>query len=191
MSSISFALKPFEANENTQNLAIAGTVTKTANKTGDTLSFRYTLAGDLATVAIPAFNPALSPAEARQDRLWEKTCFEFFLAAGTQHSKANAYWEFNLSPGGYWNAFSLMSYRQGRRIEPAFLSLPITVQTSPNMLQLAVSVDISTLINPSQPLRLGVSAVIVHTTGKESFWALAHPSVEADFHHPSSFAMTL
>ncbi len=187
MPPISFELKPFEANENTQNLAITGTVTSA----GGSLSFSYTLAGDLATVAIPSFDLNSSPVPARQDRLWEKTCFEFFLTAGPQHSKADPYWEFNLSPAGHWNVFAIASYRQGLRLEPAFSSLPFTVQTSPHKLHLEVSVDISDLVNPLQPLRLGVSAVTVSATGQESFWALAHPGVEADFHHPDGFAIAL
>ncbi len=187
MPPISFTLKPFEASESTQNLFITGTVAKTS----DSLSFIYTLAGDLAAIAVPSLDLALSPANARQDRLWEKTCFEFFLAAGTQHSKADPYWEFNLSPAGYWNVFALANYRQGLRLEPDFSSLPFTVKMSPNTLQLEISADISQIVNPSQPLRLGVSAVIVSTAGEESFWAVVHPGFEADFHHPDSFAIAL
>lgn len=187
MPLISFELRPFEANDNTQNLAITSTVIKTDSS----LSFSYTLAGDLATVAVPPFDPNLSQSNSRQDRLWEKTCFEFFLAAGPQHSQSDPYWEFNLSPAGYWNVFSLASYRQGLRLEPTFSSLPFTVQMSPDILRLELSVDISGLVNPGQPLKLGVSAIIVNATGEESFWALAHPSFEADFHHSDSFVMAL
>ena len=41
------------------------------------------------------------------------------------------------------------------------------------------------------PWRLGLSAVIEETTGRKSFWALAHPPGKADFHHPDCFAFEL
>jgi hypothetical protein len=41
------------------------------------------------------------------------------------------------------------------------------------------------------PLRLGLSAVIEETSGRKSYWALAHPPGKPDFHHPDCFALEL
>ena len=65
--------------------------------------------------------PADMPA--RRDRLWEETCFEFFLAV----KNSPRYWEFNLSPAGHWNVYRFADYRQGMQEEPAFASLPFSV----------------------------------------------------------------
>jgi len=62
----------------------------------------------------------IGEAAQREDRLWEKTCFEFFIKMGTGRSAA--YWEFNLSPNGGWNVFSLPGYRQKLKEERAFLA---------------------------------------------------------------------
>jgi hypothetical protein len=37
--------------------------------------------------------------------------------------------------------------------------------------------------------RVGLSAVIEETSGRRSYWALAHPSGKPDFHHSDSFTL--
>ena len=39
--------------------------------------------------------------------------------------------------------------------------------------------------------QLGLSAVIEETSGHKSYWALAHPSENPDFHHSDSFVLDL
>jgi hypothetical protein len=198
-----FTLKPFAPTAETTDLAVTATVTRKQ----DLLSISYCLKGDLAKVALPAeilaanvdaqgkggaHAPGKSSADAqRKDRLWERTCFEFFLAEGFEHTRAAPYWEFNLSPTGDWNVFSLQRYRQGLKEESAFLTMPVTLRTSANALHLGVSVDTSALVGSNQPLRLGISAVLLLHSQQESFWAVAHPASEADFHHPDSFVIAL
>lgn len=38
---------------------------------------------------------------------------------------------------------------------------------------------------------IALSAVIEETGGHKSYWALAHPPGQPDFHHPTCFAATL
>ena len=179
---ITFSLKPFESVAETTNLAIAVTVARKQN----VLSLSYVLKGDLGKVAIP------EPSEnaQRRDRLWEQTCFEFFIAEGPNHTHADPYWEFNLSPSGDWNAFALCGYRQDLQEEMAFSTIPIYTRFLTNAIYLDVSVDVGRLVKASQPLRMGVSAVVL-SARKESFWAIAHPTSKADFHHPDSFVIEL
>jgi hypothetical protein len=187
-------LNPFVVTAQTTKLAIAATVTRNQ----DWLSISYCLQGDLTQVVIPAAGKDAQ----RKDRLWEQTCFEFFLGEGLgersdggafqgNRSHTSPYWEFNLSPTGDWNVFSLQGYRQGLQEESAFSSLPFTLRTSVSALNLDISVDIGSLITSDQPLRLGISAVLLLTSQQESFWAIAHPVAEADFHHPDSLAIAL
>ncbi len=172
-----FVLQPFERSDRTTELSLQVSVERSHNL----LSLVYMLSGDLteATVEPP------SATKQRRDRLWEQTCFEFFLTQDT-----SPYWEFNLSPSGDWNVFALSGYRQGLKEETAFSKLPFTVQSSADDLRLKISVDVSELVDISKLVRLGVSAVVI-TGGEESFWAIAHPTTKADFHHPDSFIVTL
>jgi hypothetical protein len=39
--------------------------------------------------------------------------------------------------------------------------------------------------------RLGLSAVIEETSGRKSYWALAHPKGKPDFHHADCFTLEL
>jgi hypothetical protein len=201
-------LTPFVVTAQTTKLAIAATATRNQ----DWLSISYCLQGDLTQVVIPATGQDVQ----RKDRLWEQTCFEFFLGEGLgegsdgvsagrlcqreasqreafqgNRSHTSPYWEFNLSPTGDWNVFSLQGYRQGLKEESAFSSLPFTLRTSASALNLDISVNIGSLITSDQPLRLGISSVLLLASHQESFWAIAHPAAEADFHHPDSFAIAL
>ncbi|MEL6160917.1 MAG: DOMON-like domain-containing protein [Cyanobacteria bacterium J06623_5] len=178
MAAEAFELVPFEASEETAKLSIKG---KVSRKKG-VLSIQYRLAGDLGLVAIPT----LGEGGHRQDRLWEKTCFECFLSEGSA-----GYWEFNFSPSGDWNAFALTGYRQGLKEEAAISRLPVEAWQGFEGLQLQAKVPLVGLVDADRPLQLGVSAVVVLKSGEETFWAIAHPRSEADFHHPDSFAIAL
>ncbi len=178
-----FALQPFTATEQTAELSLTAEISRHET----VLSIVYTLSGDLGLVVIEP----VGQRRKRCDRLWEKTCFECFLMQGKKPSKTSPYWEFNLSPTGDWNAFALSSYRNGLKAESAFAEMPFTIQTSATELQLAISVDISPILHPSIPLRLGISAVILLADGHETFWAVAHAPLQADFHHPDSFIVPL
>jgi hypothetical protein len=181
-----FTLKPFvpaAAKDLSKGLSIGGTVVRASHQ----LAITYELTGDLQQVQMPD----IKGNGARCDRLWEQTCFEFFLAAGWARSPQLPYWEFNLSPAGDWNVFSLSSCRQGLQAEAAIATLPFTVYTSPDKLQLSISVELTHLIDPGQPLRLGIAAVLVLKGGEQMFWAIAHCGPEPDFHHADSFVIEL
>ncbi|MGD1898946.1 MAG: DOMON-like domain-containing protein [Phormidesmis sp.] len=178
-----FTLRPFEPLPSGIKLNISGTLTRS----GDTLSIAYLMSGDLDQVLLPPLNVSSQ----RKDRLWEQTCLEFFLAAGPVKSDSAPYWEFNLAPTGSWNVFALASYRQGLKEEKAFLSLPFSASRTAAELRLRISLDISVLLPAASPWLLGVSAVCLLADGQETFWAIAHPGPNADFHSAGSFAATL
>ncbi|MDD1631850.1 MAG: hypothetical protein LUP91_06530, partial [Methylococcaceae bacterium] len=66
------------------------------------LHISFELTGDLAKIRIPA---PLPPAAV--DGLWERTCFEVFVAVEGEAG----YHEFNFSPSGQWAAYAFSDYR--------------------------------------------------------------------------------
>lgn len=183
-----FQLKSSEAIAPDINLAASGMVMLE----GTQLTIAFLLSGDLEKVAIAPSKSKAGIGAARGDRLWEQTCFEFFLAAGPKPTTNTPYWEFNLSPSGDWNIFALDGYRRGLKEEDAISYLSFGVENKPESVCLDLrDVDISRLVSLNQPLWLGVSAVIVLKTGVQTFWAIAHPRPEPDFHHPDSFVLAL
>ncbi|NJR39524.1 MAG: DOMON-like domain-containing protein [Leptolyngbyaceae cyanobacterium CSU_1_4] len=177
MSDQIFSLQPFSQTP-PSDLEIIGTVARRAN----VLTISYSLLGDLADVAVP---PAAPPT--RQSQLWEATCFEFFL--GTKNDKQ--YWEFNLSPAGHWNVYAFNEYRQGMKEETAFPTLPFSVQTEPDALSIALKLNLGAIFAASQGLEMAIAAVVKHTPGNLSYWALKHPGKEPDFHLRDSFTLKL
>jgi len=178
MNSRSFSLRPFAPAGLPPGIKITGSLRRQA----DTLALTYLLQGRLTEVLLPV--PAARPV--RRDRLWEETCFEFFLAL----QDAPQYWEFNLSPAGDWNVFHFTAYRQGLAAEPAFSSLPFEVQKRPEALGLALEVDLARIVTADQTLEVAVAAVIKARDGRISHWALTHPGPRADFHRRDSFILT-
>lgn len=179
----SFTLVPFEPLPNTLALSITGHI----KREKDTLSITYQLSGDLDSVQLPSLNISSD----RTDRLWEHTCLEFFLTTTYPKQDQDPYWEFNLSPSGSWNVFSLASYRQGLQEETAFTALPFTAKRTPKALQLDILANLTTVLPAHAHWTLGLSAVIILKDGTETFWALTHSTPTADFHSANSFTLTL
>jgi hypothetical protein len=174
-----FSLVPFRGEDGLPDLAITGTIGRSA----DTLSIGCAVAGNLSVLAVPA--AAESPE--RKGRLWEETCLEFFLGA----KGSGGYWEFNLSPAGHWNVYRFTSYREGGQEESAFPSLPFRVRAERAALRLSLELDLGKILPAGVAVEAGVCAVIRTTTGGTSHWALAHPGPRPDFHRRDGFALTI
>jgi hypothetical protein len=173
-----FTLLPFPGGDH-PDLSIGGSVVRH----GDALSLHWELAGQLGPVSFPA----LSDQPERKTRLWEETCFEFFLApVGT-----GGYWEVNVSPSGHWNVYAFESYRLGMREEKAYRSLPVRMERRENALMVSLDLDLGRIVPAAQPLHGGVSAVIGGTHGELSYWALCHRGPKPDFHQRDGFAIEL
>ena len=148
------------------------------------LLLRYVVIGKLGDLRMPPVVTA-----ARSDELWRHTCFEAFV--GT--SADAAYYEFNFAPSTEWAAYRFDSYRSGMRVATEISAPRIEVQSSAECYTLQASVELDRFLNfPSGAIgRLGLSAVIEETSGRKSYWALAYPPGEADFHHSDCFACEL
>lgn len=175
-----YSLQPFVTPASTPppNLKIVGNISRHAN----TLVISYEILGDLAQLTIPTL-----AVPTRKHELWAETCLEFFL--GIKNSPD--YWEFNLSPAGHWNVYRFTHYRQGMQEEIAFESLPFSVQNLPNSLSLVLEINLDKIVQANLALEVGISAVIKTKDGEVTYWALTHPSLQADFHRRDSFIVQL
>ncbi|MEH2384525.1 MAG: DOMON-like domain-containing protein [Nostoc sp.] len=200
MNEQTFFLQPFPSTKSLPNLKIAGNIARNGNK----LVICYMLEGDLKEIAlakptVPLRGSKLRVVDApegivppsntpsRKHELWKDTCFEFFL--GIKDSAR--YWEFNLSPVGYWNVYRFDGYRQGMQEETAFTILPFDVQNQADGLALALDVDLGKIISADQAIEVGITTVIKHKNGEVTYWALTHQGAEADFHLRDSFIIEL
>ena len=179
MSLQKFILKPFPGEAPRFPLEITGTISRR-----DTLlALRYELIGDLAAVALP--DPSDRPA--RRDGLWRETCCECFLAP----RNSSQYWELNLSPAGHWNVYGFQDYRQGMHEEGGLTVLPFTVKREAASLLLTLEVDVSGFIPLDRPLNAAIAAVIKAQEGGITYWAVAHPGLQPDFHRRDAFIIEL
>jgi hypothetical protein len=148
------------------------------------LLLSYFVTGKIGDLRIPPVVTA-----ARTNELWRHTCFEAFVCT----SANAAYYEFNFAPSTQWAAYRFSSYRSGMRAATEISAPRIEVQSSPECYTLQASLELDWL--SSLPCgarwRLGLSALIEDTSGRRSYWALAHPPGKADFHHPDCFAHEL
>jgi hypothetical protein len=154
----------------------------TARVTGldtDWLRLRWRIEG-CGKLVIPPF-----AGKGRADGLWRTTCFEAFL----KPQGGTCYVELNLSPSERWAAYDFADRRKGMA-ERVFPHEPqCTMRLGSSFAIFDAAVPVAGL--PVLPCALGMSAVIEEEGGTMSYWALAHPPGEPDFHHPACFAATL
>ncbi|HUO11852.1 MAG TPA: DOMON-like domain-containing protein [Caulobacteraceae bacterium] len=147
---------------------------------GARLGLTYRLTGDLARLAIPS--PA-SPE--RADELWKHTCFEAFV----RPQAGSEYLELNLAPSGQWAGYEFSRYREGMRASG--IGAPsIRVARSDEALVLRTEVDPSPALADAA-WSVALSAIIEETSGRKSYWALAHPPGRPDFHAPAGFVLDI
>lgn len=152
-------------------------------RSGRTVGLRYLAFGDIDRVRLPPAEPS-----ERTDGLWKRTCFEAFIRA----EGGEAYHELNLSPSTRWAAYVFDGYRAGM-VEVEINPPRIAVRRDRDRFELTASIDLARLSAPpvDGDWRLGLSAVIEDDRGGLSWWALNHPSLQPDFHHPGSHGLSL
>ena len=148
------------------------------------LLLSYFVSGKIGDLRMP---PAVTAV--RDDELWRHTCFEAFVGSPA----SAAYCEFNFAPSTQWAAYRFSSYRSGMQVATELSAPRIDVQSSPACcsLQASLALDWLSDLPGDARWRLGLSAVIEETSGRKSYWALAHPPGKADFHHSDCFAHEL
>ena len=174
-----FCLNPHPQAPSLPNIEIGGSLSRRANQ----ITLQYELSGSLAAICWP--EPVSEPQ--RRDNLWQETCFECFLAM----PDLPKYWEFNFSPSRDWNVYSFDDYRQGMRLEPAFESVSFEIEQTRHRYLLALDLALDRLIARQQRLQVGITTVVKTREDEFSYWALAHPAEEADFHLRDGFILEI
>jgi hypothetical protein len=148
------------------------------------LLLRYFVTGKLSDLLLP---PATAPR--RADELWRHTCFEAFISAPASRT----YYEFNFAPSTQWAAYRFTGYRSGMSVVSEVSAPRIEARPGGAGFELEASLELDRLpdLSDNATWRLGLSAVIEETDGRKSYWALAHPPGEPDFHHSVCFAAEL
>jgi hypothetical protein len=150
-----------------------------AHPLGHALSLTYVVLGKISDLRLPSF-----AAPDRTDGLWQRTCFEAFLAI----SSDAGYCEFNFSPSTQWAAYRFSSYRSGMQVASEIDAPRIEVSSSPDSYTLRSTLNLGRSNEPRDVYwRLGLSAVIEETNGNKSYWALAHAPGKPDFHRADCF----
>jgi hypothetical protein len=162
--------------------AVTGVSVEAARAGRGEMELRFEVMDPAGVLALPGPAPAV-----RTDGLWRRTCFEAFVKA----QGADGYHELNLAPSGAWAAYRFDGYRSGMAEEMVIAAPAIAASAIPGGFGLRARIDLSAITGLAGPWRLGLSAVIGTVDGGLSYWALAHPAGEADFHHPGGFVLDL
>ena len=155
-----------------------------AVRSGSRLSLDFRMTGDNRGLLIP--DPATP---GFRDGLWQHSCFEAFIRSGQDRG----YGELNLSPSSEWAFYAFDSYREGMRPVDQFPALAIAVARSDSSIELRAQMELNGVeaLDVGRSWHLGLSAVVEDVRGNKSYWALAHPPGEPDFHHKDCFALEL
>jgi len=148
------------------------------------LVLHYFVTGKIGDLRMP---PVTAPARAHE--LWRHACFEAFVRA----PPSAAYYEFNFAPSMQWAAYRFSAYRRGMSVAKEVSAPRMEVQSSDEFYKLQASLELDEMssLQSDTVWRIGLSAVIEETSGRKSFWALAHPSGKPNFHHSDCFAYEL
>ncbi len=162
-------------------LATAHIEVEVARPNADNLALTFIVTGSMSDVRVPPVTTA-----ARSEKLWQHTCFEAFVRG----SSGAGYYEFNFAPSTQWAAYRFRAYRSGMCVAEEISVAAIEVHSTPSCytLRTALGLDRMPMLPRTPTWRLGLSAVIEHTSGLKSYWALAHPPGRPDFHHADGFA---
>ena len=168
-----FQLHPFAKNSESQGIILKGEIT--LNQTECRVTYR--LQGALEKISLPTAQEKGNFIEG----LWEKTCFELFLAP--QH--ATHYWEWNFSPTRDWFFLSYEGYRVRRSPPPSPPTLKkLEIDRLSSGFELTVTTELPDL--KVQKWDVGISTVLlIHEA--PTFWALSHEAAKPDFHQRKSF----
>lgn len=150
---------------------------------GNALALRYHVEGRADEVLLPERRSS-----DRKDGLWQHTCFELFARSGL----STRYCELNFSPSTEWAAYDFDDYRAGmkRLPYPAAPQIHVTRDTHHVSLAVDVNYDVIAAVAGDEP-RIALAAVIEERSGRNSYWAMWHPSATPDFHHPDAFTLAI
>jgi hypothetical protein len=154
---------------------------KVARSGSEGLEFEFVVTGPVEELVLPPKQTG-----ERADGLWKATCFEAFLKPAARTS----YREFNFSPSSRWAAYEFENYREGMAAASGVAVDIHCAVTGDDGLVVTAQVTGPWLVGIGSA-KLGLSAILEHADGTKSYWALAHPVGQPDFHDPACFAATI
>ncbi len=162
---------------------VAGVAVAASRRAPGQLLLSYQVSDPAGRLVLP---PTAPPA--RLDGLWRATCLEAFL----QLPDRTGYLELNLSPSRAWAAYGFAAYRSGMAPLAGIAAPQVDVTRDADGLALHADWDLSAVpgLGLDRTWRLGLTAVIADGAGL-SYWALAHPPGDPDFHDPAGFVLEL
>ena len=151
-------------------------VRATLSTAADGLAVGFEIDADRAALRWPA---AAQPAF--RDGLWRHSCVELFA-----EDAAGAYREFNFSPSSEFAAYQFDGYRSGMRALDLQAMPTIGWRDGPPHISIDIRLP-SQWLADAQTQAVGLAAVLEHSDGSLSYWALRHPGSKPDFHHRDGF----
>jgi hypothetical protein len=150
------------------------------------LRLDYQLRAPRGALAMP---PRTNPS--RQDGLWRHSCCEAFIGLPGE----TAYREFNFSPSGAWALYDFADERvpvaqpqfEGEGGAPG-----VRCERRRHAWRLRARIPVELLPKrpPGAALLLGLATVVEDRWGGLTYWALAHPCPQPEFHHPGGRLLT-
>ena len=150
------------------------------------LSLVFRALGAMDQIEWPHTDASANGPWSRADRIWQHSCFEVFVSIPGE----TGYLEINLATNGLWAAYAFDGYRSGMQNEGMVILTEAYWRIDERRVQMTAVVELPERFR-GRPLNLAASAVIESKDGTKSYWALAHPPGQPDFHHPTCFATTL
>lgn len=128
----------------------------------------------------------------RANELWKITCIEFFIKSTSEKK----YWEFNISPLGFWNFYELDDYRSNLNESSLCEPVQFTFSVIKNQnLTFNLLININSLINYYpyiiQNGLLSITSVIRWKNNTTSYLALKHAENKPDFHSDIGFFISI
>ncbi len=177
-------LIPLSPHANTPCVALNAIVADIMREAGE-LMLTFTLTGALTNIKGGASLNALTLGQ-RADNLWLTTCLECFLRPTGQ----SQYLEINISPDtGDWSTYDFTAYRDGMAPSPATL-IDLSAAHSGGRAIVTAKILLPATYETAA-LDCAVTAVIEEASGQKSYWALAHPGEQPDFHDQDAFIHAL
>lgn len=127
-----------------------------------------------------------TPKKERIVKLWEKTCFEFFLK-----NEKNSYVEFNFSPNFEWNCFYFEKkgdpLKEWERMDRPTTEILLSLNDYFLVAELRKELFPKGFFDQKSKLEIALTSVIKNKKGELSYWALAHADARPNFHDFRSF----
>lgn len=176
-----FSLVPFDEQSAPQI-----SINVELNQNDESLFLSYSIKEGLSLIDLGNSTPN----KERLLKLWEKTCFEFFLK-----NEKDEYVEFNFSPSFEWNCFyfkqkgdALKEWELMNRPETQIL---LSLDHYFIVVELRKELFPKGFFDKKTELSAAITSVIKDKKGKMSYWALAHADTRPNFHDFRSFLGSL